>query len=207
MGVIMMLKGRPAVLKVWDAVSKESGLQGLVLSPIRDPIALVTRDDIYPARYAIVDLEHSQCNSLMGYVGEGDNNAVFVLRTVPCDFVVPYNLRDKWAIWKTTLALKAIRAAFRFECQYGLRFLLLPVSTAGFDGINRVYGMQQKQFPMQHPSPLGTVILWRDEPNIFAVTPNHTIPKPLPLSDIEFHPERVERWLKDITLDAYLECK
>jgi hypothetical protein len=59
---------------------------------------------------------------------------------------------------------------------------------------------------MQLPPPLGTVILWRDEPTIFAVTPNRTIPTPLPLSDIEY-PERVERWVKDVTLDAYLDIK
>ena len=199
----MVLKGHPAVLKVWDAVIKESGLQGLTLFPIRDPIALVApnHNDICPARYTIVDLEHfHECNSLIGYVGDGGDYAVFMLRTVPCDFVVPYNLRDKWAMWRVILALKAIRFAFRLECRYGLKFLLLPVFVAGHDGVNRVYGMQQ----MQLPPPLGTVILWRDEPNLFAATPDHTIPKPLPLSDIEFHPERVEQWLREITLDAYL---
>jgi hypothetical protein len=73
---------------------------------------------------------------------------------------------------------------------------------AGHDGINRVYGVQQTQLP----SPLGTIILWRDEPTIFAVTPNRTIPTPLPLSDLE-DSQKVERWIKDVTLDAYLERK
>jgi hypothetical protein len=199
-----MLRGLPATLKVWDKISKESGLQGLSLFPVRDPLALVTPDNVYPARYAIVDLEHfHKCNSLVGYVGDGDDSAIFMLRTVPCDYVVPFNLRDKWAIRRVALALKAVKVALALECQYGLRFLLLPVVAAGYDGVNRVYGVQQ----IQLSPPLGTVILWRDEPNIFAATPNRTIPTPLPLSDIEFHPERVEQWIKDVTLDAYLECK
>jgi hypothetical protein len=202
----MVLKGLPAILRVWDAVIKESGLQGLTLNPIRTPIALIAPncDETCPARYAIVDLEYShECNSLMGYLGDGNDSAIFMLRTVPCDYAVPYSLKDKWAVRRVVAALKAIKVALKFECQYGLRFLLLPMFAAGHDGINRVYGVQQ----MQLPPPLGTVILWRDEPNIFAATPNHTIPKPLPLSDTEFHPEKVEQWLKDITLDAYFGCR
>jgi hypothetical protein len=139
----------------------------------------------------------------VGYLGDGNDSAIFMLRTVPCDYAVPYSLKDKWAVRRVVAALKAIKVALKFECLYGLRFLLLPVFVDGHDGINRVYGVQQ----MQLPPPLGTVILWRDEPNIFAATPNHTIPKPLPLSDTEFHPEKVEQWLKHITLDAYLGCE
>jgi hypothetical protein len=198
----MALRGLPAILKIWDRILKESGLQGLSLFPVRDPIALVTSEDIYPARYTIEDLEHfHECNSLMGYVGDGNDCVVFMLRTAPCDYVVP--LRDRWAVRRVALALKAIRAALDLECRYGLRFLLLPMFVAGHDGVNRIYGVQQ----MQLPPPLGTVILWRDEPTIFAVTHNRTIPNPLPLSDIEFHPERVKQWIEDVTLDAYLECK
>jgi hypothetical protein len=178
-------------------------LERLSLHPIRDPLALVTPDDIYPARYTIVDMEYfHECNALVGYLGDGGDCAIFMLRTVPCDYVIPFNLRDRWAIKRVALALKAIRAALELECKYGLRLLLLPLFAAGHDGINRVYGVQQ----MQLPPPLGTVILWRDEPTIFAVTPNRTIPTPLPLSDIEY-PERVEQWVKDVTLDAYLDIK
>jgi hypothetical protein len=197
----MALKGLPAILKVWDVI-KESGLQGLTLSPVRDSIALVAPnyDNIYPARYIIEDTD---CNALVGYVGDGDDSAVFVLRTVPCDYLVPFNLKDKWAIRRVISALKTIKVALKLECQHGLRLLLLPVLTAGHDGVNRIYGMRQ----MYISPPLGIVILWRDEPAIFAATPNRTIPNPLPLSDIEFHPERVEQWVKDVTLDAYLGCK
>ena len=138
--------------------------------------------------------------SLVGYVGEGDDSAIFMLRTVPCDYVIPFNLRDRWAMTRVTSALKAIKAAFELERRYGLRFSLIPLMGASYDGVKRIYGVQQ----MQCPPPLGTIILWRDEPTIFAVTPNRTIPTPLPLSDIEFHPERIEQWVKDVTLDAYL---
>jgi len=199
----MALRGLPAILKVWDRIIKECGLQGLSLFPVRDPIALVAPNynNICPARYTVEDLEHfHECNSLIGYVGEGDDSAIFMLRTVPCDYVIPFNLRDRWAMTRVTSALKAIKAAFELERRYGLRFSLIPLMGASYDGVKRIYGVQQ----MQCPPPLGTIILWRDEPTIFAVTPNRTIPTPLPLSDIEFHPERIEQWVKDVTLDAYL---
>ena len=140
----MALRGLPAILRVWDRIIKESGLERLSLHLVRDPLALVTPDNTYPAKYAIVDMEHfHECNALVGYLGEGDDCAVFMLRTIPCDYAVPYSLRDKWAVRKVASALKAIRIAFRFECQYGLRFLLLPVFGVGYDGINRIYGVQQ----------------------------------------------------------------
>jgi hypothetical protein len=202
----MALRGLPAILKVWDRIIKESGLQSLSLFPVRDPIALVAPNynNICPARYIIEDLEYfNDCYALVGYVGEGNDSALFMLRTVPCDYVIPFNLRGRWELERAVKALKAIKGALELERQYGLRFVLTPLMGASYDGVKRIYGVQQ----MQCPPPLGTVILWRDEPTIFAVTPNRTIPIPLPLSDIEFHPDRVEQWIKVVTLDAYLECK
>lgn len=202
----MGLKGLPAILKVWGRV-KEDGLQGLSLFPVRDPIALMTTHDAYPARFTIVDLEYkndcyaNDCYAL-GYVGEGDDSAVFMLRTIPCDYVIP-STRNKRVLRKLVKALKAIKAAFDLERHYGLKFLLIPIISASYDGVKRIYGMQQ----IQCPPPLGTIILWRDEPTIFAVTPARTIPIPLPLSDIESHPKRVGQWVEEVTLDAYLDCK